>query len=95
MGHVDDPVNLPMPDMVLCCSNTCNTVIKWYENLGKQLNIPVLFLDTPYNYCNSASKYGEGATEHQVEFMVDQFSYCIPSWKRSPGACSTGTGSQR
>lgn len=85
VGQVDDPVNLPMPDLVLCCSNTCNTVIKWYENLGKQLNIPVLFLDTPYNYCNGQSQYGEGATGHQVAFMVEQFKHMITQLEEITG----------
>lgn len=76
-GPIEGPINLPDPDMVLVCSNTCNTVIKWYENLGKELNVPILFLDTPYNYCNGESKYGSGATGHQVEFMVDQFKDMI------------------
>ena len=32
--------NMPMPDFLLCTTNICHTVIKWYENLSKELNIP-------------------------------------------------------
>ena len=31
--------DMPMPDFVLCCNNICNCMIKWYENLAKELNI--------------------------------------------------------
>ncbi len=77
--HVDDPVNLPMPDMLLCCGNSCNTVIKWYENLAKEMNIPMLFLDTPYNYMD------EGASEHQIRFMEEQVYYMISQLEEITG----------
>ena len=41
--------NMPMPDFVLCCNNICNCMIKWYENLAKELNIPLIMLDIPFN----------------------------------------------
>ena len=34
--------DMPMPDFVLCCNNICNCMIKWYENISKELNIPML-----------------------------------------------------
>lgn len=42
--------NMPMPDFLLCTSNICHTVIKWYENLSKELNIPLIMFDTPFNH---------------------------------------------
>jgi benzoyl-CoA reductase/2-hydroxyglutaryl-CoA dehydratase subunit BcrC/BadD/HgdB len=41
--------NVPMPDFVLCCNNICNCMIKWYENLAKELNIPMFTIDVPFN----------------------------------------------
>ena len=38
-----------MPDFVLCCNNICNCMIKWYENLAKELNIPMFMIDIPFN----------------------------------------------
>ena len=38
-----------MPDFVLCCNNICNCMIKWYENLAKELNIPMFMIDVPFN----------------------------------------------
>lgn len=76
--HVEGDVNLPMPDFILCCGNTCNTVTKWYENLAKELNVPMLYFDTPYNYDN-------GASEHQVKFMVDQIYRMIEQLEEITG----------
>jgi benzoyl-CoA reductase/2-hydroxyglutaryl-CoA dehydratase subunit BcrC/BadD/HgdB len=41
--------NMPLPDFLLCCNNICNCMIKWYENLSKELNIPLILIDIPFN----------------------------------------------
>lgn len=41
--------NIPAPDLLFCCSNICCTVIKWYENLSKKFNIPLIMIDCPFN----------------------------------------------
>ena len=38
---------IPMPDMVFAVNNICNTILKWYENFAKELNIPFICLDMP------------------------------------------------
>ena len=38
-----------MPDVLLCCNNICNCMIKWYENLAQDLGVPMLMLDIPFN----------------------------------------------
>jgi len=48
--------NIPMPDLVFCCNNICNTVIKWYENIAKELNIPMILLDMPFNHTYEVSQ---------------------------------------
>ncbi len=40
--------NMPQPDFVLCCNNICNCMIKWYENIAKDLNIPMILIDIPF-----------------------------------------------
>ena len=47
--HECEGQNVPMPDFVLCCNNICNCMIKWYENLAKELNIPMIMIDIPFN----------------------------------------------
>lgn len=41
--------NMPQPDFLLCCSNICSCMIKWYENLAVELNIPLIMIDIPFN----------------------------------------------
>jgi benzoyl-CoA reductase/2-hydroxyglutaryl-CoA dehydratase subunit BcrC/BadD/HgdB len=42
--------NIPKPDLIFCCNNICNTVIKWYENIAKELGIPMILFDMPFNH---------------------------------------------
>lgn len=41
--------NMPQPDFLLCCSNICSCMIKWYENLSRELRIPMILIDIPFN----------------------------------------------
>ena len=58
--------NVPMPDVVLCCNNICNCMIKWYENLAKELNIPMILIDIPFNPDYDVPEY-------MTEYIRDQF----------------------
>ena len=40
---------MPQPDFVLCCNNICNCMTKWYENIARMHNIPLVMIDIPYN----------------------------------------------
>jgi len=40
---------MPQPDFVLCCNNICNCMTKWYENIARMHNIPLIMIDVPYN----------------------------------------------
>ena len=42
-------MQIPMPDFVLCCNNICNCMTKWYENIARMHNIPLVMIDIPYN----------------------------------------------
>ena len=47
----DSPAgNIPLPDVIFCANNICNTVIKWYENIAYQLKIPMILFDLPFNH---------------------------------------------
>lgn len=74
MGYVDlkdaEAQNIPQPDLILCCNNICNTVIKWYENITKELHIPMILFDTPYSYEYQIS-------EESIQYMRRQFDYAI------------------
>lgn len=42
-------MQIPQPDFVLCCNNICNCMTKWYENIARMCNIPLIMIDIPYN----------------------------------------------
>ena len=58
--------NMPMPDFVLCCNNICNCMIKWYENLAKELDIPMILIDIPFNPDDEVS-------DDEVAYVKNQF----------------------
>lgn len=74
MGYMDlkDSVagNIPMPDILFCCSNICNTVIKWYENIAKELHIPLVLFDMPFNHTYEVQ-------ENSVRYIRGQFENAI------------------
>ncbi len=39
---------LPRPNFLLCCNNICGTVTKWYQNLQRIFDVPLLYLDAPF-----------------------------------------------
>ena len=41
---------LPKPDFLLCCNNICGTVTKWYQHLERELNVPLIFIDVPFEH---------------------------------------------
>ena len=79
MGYADikhaEALDIPMPDLLFCCSNICNTVIKWYENLAKTLNIPLIMFDMPFNHTyevpDHSVKYMRGQIEHAIRQLED------------------------
>lgn len=79
MGYVDlkhaEAQDIPLPDLIFCCSNICNTVIKWYENLAKKLNIPLIMFDMPFNHTYEVPKhsvtYMRGQIEHAIKELED------------------------
>lgn len=62
--------NIPLPDFIFCCNNICNTVIKWYENLAKELGIPMILFDMPFNHTYEVP-------EHSVRYMRGQLEQAI------------------
>ncbi len=48
-GAPCDERPMPQPDFLLCCNNICNCMTKWYENIARMHNIPLIMIDIPYN----------------------------------------------
>ncbi|MBU4440510.1 MAG: 2-hydroxyacyl-CoA dehydratase [Acetobacterium sp.] len=70
--------NMPEPDFLLCCNNICNCMIKWYENLAKELNIPMIIIDIPFNPDYEVS-------DAQVAYVKAQFLEAIKQLEELTG----------
>ena len=56
--------HLPPPDLLVCCTNICQTVKYWYEVLAEHFDVPLVVIDTPF--------LAEQAHEHQVQYVRRQ-----------------------
>ncbi|MGW8319460.1 MAG: 2-hydroxyacyl-CoA dehydratase subunit D [Candidatus Promineifilaceae bacterium] len=61
---------LPKPDLLLACTNICQTVLHWYRVLAHHFNVPLILIDTPFVYTQ--------ASEHSVTFVKRQLEEAIP-----------------
>ena len=59
-------MRIPQPDFVLCCNNICNCMTKWYENIARMCNIPLIMIDVPYN--NTMDPNPENVTYIRAQF---------------------------
>ena len=72
-GHIgavmrpqDAPLKgMPKPDLLVCCTNICGTVHKWYESLAALYDVPLFMLDVPFQRATPAEP-------HIVAYVVDQ-----------------------
>lgn len=56
---------LPEPDFLLCSTNICKTVIKWYETISRVKKVPLFVVDTPFLH--------EGLNQPLIDYCVRQF----------------------
>ncbi len=70
--------NMPQPDFLLCCSNICHTMIKWFENLSITLNIPMILIDIPFNSDYEVSK-------DEIAYVKGQFLDAIKQLEEVTG----------
>jgi len=56
---------LPEPQMLICSTNICKTVIKWYEVLARKYDIPLFIVDTPFLH--------DGLTRDLIDYTLQQF----------------------
>ncbi|MDR0852864.1 MAG: 2-hydroxyacyl-CoA dehydratase family protein [Clostridiales Family XIII bacterium] len=70
--------NIPKPDLIWCCSNICNTVLKWYEDIAKELDIPMIVFDTPFNHSYEV-------TDQNVQYIKGQLLEAIDKLEEITG----------
>jgi benzoyl-CoA reductase/2-hydroxyglutaryl-CoA dehydratase subunit BcrC/BadD/HgdB len=56
---------LPPPQFLVCSTNICKTVIKWYEVIARTYRVPLFVVDTPFLHA--------GLTPQLVAYTVSQF----------------------
>ena len=71
-------LEIPMPDFLLCCNNICNCMIKWYENLALELDVPLLLIDIPH-------LDAETCDGDRIRYIRAQFDECIRSLEEITG----------
>ena len=59
----------PKPDLLVCCNNICGTVTKWYQELQRIFDVPLVFLDAPYQYGEDNDAAIDYLKAQLVEYM--------------------------
>lgn len=67
-------LDMPQPDFLLCCTNICGVVLKWYENLSYELDIPLFLVDIPFNNEKTVSPSRVKYIRRQFEDVCKQLS---------------------
>ncbi len=62
------------PDVVLVSNNICGTVQNWFRVTAERFNVPLLFLDTPFN--------DAAPTENDVAYVRDQLVHIAAELSR-------------
>lgn len=68
---------LPKPDLLVCCTNICQTVLYWYRVLAEHFNVPLVVIDTPFLY--------DGAKAHQIDYVKRQIEGLVPIAEEATG----------
>ena len=69
---------VPLPDFVLCCNNICNCMIKWYENIAIELNIPMILIDVPFTTAYDVP-------DNEIQYVKAQFYAAIKQLEEITG----------
>lgn len=67
-------LDVPSPDFLCVSNNICTTVIKWYENLAYNLDIPFVLFDVPYNTDGFYAPGKVAYMKRQLQDVIDQLS---------------------
>jgi bcr-type benzoyl-CoA reductase subunit B len=60
---------LPPPDLLVCCTNICQTVLAWYRVLADHYRCPLVIIDTPFLYAE--------ATPHAEAYVLAQLHEAV------------------
>jgi benzoyl-CoA reductase/2-hydroxyglutaryl-CoA dehydratase subunit BcrC/BadD/HgdB len=60
---------LPRPDLLLACTNICQTVLFWYRVLAEHFGVPLVLIDTPFIY-REVEEHAVGFVKRQIEEAI-------------------------
>jgi benzoyl-CoA reductase/2-hydroxyglutaryl-CoA dehydratase subunit BcrC/BadD/HgdB len=60
---------LPRPDLLMACTNICQTVLGWYRVLAEHFRAPLILIDTPFIY-KEAGQHALTYVQRQIEEAV-------------------------
>jgi benzoyl-CoA reductase/2-hydroxyglutaryl-CoA dehydratase subunit BcrC/BadD/HgdB len=60
---------LPKPDLLMTCTNICQTVLQWYRVLADYFDVPLILIDTPFVYTE--------VTDHSLHYVIQQIEHGI------------------
>lgn len=62
---------LPRPDLLMVCTNICQTVLHWYRVLAHHFRVPLILIDAPFVYTE--------VSDHAVVFVKRQLEEAVAS----------------
>lgn len=68
---------LPKPDLLMACTNVCQTVLHWYRVLAYHYNVPLILIDTPFIYIKVA--------DYTIDYVRRQIEECVPQIEKVAG----------
>ena len=61
---------LPKPDLLVACTNICQTVLYWYRVLAHYLGVPFVLIDTPFVYTEEPPGHAVEHVKRQIEEAI-------------------------
>lgn len=65
---------IPKPDLLVVCTNICQTVLYWFKTLSFYFKVPIAIIDTPFIF--------DDMEEHQVQYVKRQIEDMIITAER-------------
>jgi bcr-type benzoyl-CoA reductase subunit B len=65
---------LPKPDLLVCCTNICQTVLYWYQVLAHHYKVPLVLIDTPFIY--------KEVSDHSIRYVEKQLEDVLVTAER-------------
>jgi benzoyl-CoA reductase/2-hydroxyglutaryl-CoA dehydratase subunit BcrC/BadD/HgdB len=68
---------IPAPDILVACTNICQTVLHWYRILAHHFEVPFILIDAPFIY--------DRAPAHAVAYVRKQIEESVPQMEATAG----------